>query len=1652
MRKTGPAFRLFVSSTFADMRRERDLLQREVFPRLADLSRSLGADFRVIDLRWGIPDEASQRHSVADMCLAEVEEALKAEVEPRLLYLLGQRYGWRPLPPWIVPAHLEQLARASARSGDSRIDADTLDLFRRWYVADENAVPAHLTLQPADDLAKSEWRIVERRLRAALDAISPGDDWLDAHSRSLSEREMRRGLERGEKAFAVLRTLSDLGDAPPEQRDNLVGDDPVTEARQEALRERVRSGLPRSHVLEIATGWQTSDPRTAAPVYDATLAESVFGWLSREVRGALHNYNASRTAHTETGRHFGVARRRAWKFVERQADFDVLIEAIKSAPDTPIIVDGAAGSGKSTLVARVWTTLASGATTILARFAGESGEGDPRSLMYGLLRELQLQTRQTVETPATESVAISVFRRSLAEAGAHGSVLVLFDEVEEFPGLAKTLVRWLPHRLPQGAGVVISLREGSDLQIMQRAWPAATRVSLDTLSMDVGGALLDRWLSEVGRTLRPNQRSSIVSAFGQNGTPLWLSIAFERARSWQSFDSPIALPASVDGLIGDQVIARLLAPPNHLGDFSLRALALIAGSRHGITENELIDCLSANDDFWAAFDAGQRWTPPLRRVPDAMWGRLKADLAPYLADGGSSSDALIRFKHAVFETYVREQLPAVGSVKDPHGVLADFFLEQPLYFGSGDNPEPNQRKLSELPYQLVRSGRVDALIELLLSDGSWRQARLASAGDDRGFIADLDIALDALPQVPTASAVATAARLAIARWRSDALRLNLTDDDLKLMVWIGNEERALGLAEEQEDEGSAARALTSIAEAIADMAGAVDPDALSRAERAAEALQDPWARILLLVRLIVTYVRVGHRDRAAGLIVRLGTLTGANAGNEQQRGVLIRELVERLALLGDIDLAERAATLAPADAVFWNGPEAVGLLARAQAASGMIDDALAAAERWRHSRFDHGVIFKYVLSGAAECGSQALATAAAALEVDAILPDQRYGFALILEDHEDALRRVLEPVFRLARMLVPELDALQRQLAAAKNTSTPHPFRFDRLDWSLPPEPPSEEALRYSDLNNRARELRLSEFCYFALKLHEPWADQMLALAPSLIDGDLDAQVRFLSEYGAAIGISSDLGAAVPIFRDAARMAIAAGEQYAHLKSLQARTRMLSGVARCYLRVSHQVCRPLIASLNDRHERAGMCLGFLALGERLSDGQRDEIRSCLRADLPDVVSLDHLRAIGQAIDARHNHELAVAVLDRIEDVLSAKANPGPDRTRDSVAVLTLEGVARLDPSQALQDVMAGKYGTSFDAVAWLAAFLARRTEDRGAPEPFIAAARLARERGTDVSLPGHDVLSGLLQIGATDEAILLSKRLLAPHGAANSSHAFDVIRAFATSRSEALLPQAFEGASAVPVVFWLYQVVLQSRSGSRDALLTPEQLAELAEGYSVEDICELGLAALELGMTAAPDILALAISKADSTSEKGMYQDGMRSLALKSLVARFSDRGALDFAAQAFERMRSSGGDGSNHPDWTQAVADIGVAQCRAGNIQEALQLIASLNRFDADERETVSHVRRAASAALFKSGRAAEAQEQIALIPDVRVRRAAQAEIVRDYARRSDYKSAFRHIRFERITQCVHLGVDVLNVLVEQNAVTTIEDYHAIVEAFCTG
>jgi hypothetical protein len=50
--RSSRTFRVFVSSTFSDLKAERNALQEKVFPRLRDLALSHGCRFQAIDLRW----------------------------------------------------------------------------------------------------------------------------------------------------------------------------------------------------------------------------------------------------------------------------------------------------------------------------------------------------------------------------------------------------------------------------------------------------------------------------------------------------------------------------------------------------------------------------------------------------------------------------------------------------------------------------------------------------------------------------------------------------------------------------------------------------------------------------------------------------------------------------------------------------------------------------------------------------------------------------------------------------------------------------------------------------------------------------------------------------------------------------------------------------------------------------------------------------------------------------------------------------------------------------------------------------------------------------------------------------------------------------------------------------------------------------------------------------------------------------------------------------------------------------------------------------------------------------------------------------------------------------------------------------------------
>lgn len=83
--------RVFISSTFEDMKDERDYLIKKVFPELKQIAAEREVSLIDVDLRWGITGEQARKGQVVDICFKEIDNSI-----PFFIGIVGNRYGWCP--------------------------------------------------------------------------------------------------------------------------------------------------------------------------------------------------------------------------------------------------------------------------------------------------------------------------------------------------------------------------------------------------------------------------------------------------------------------------------------------------------------------------------------------------------------------------------------------------------------------------------------------------------------------------------------------------------------------------------------------------------------------------------------------------------------------------------------------------------------------------------------------------------------------------------------------------------------------------------------------------------------------------------------------------------------------------------------------------------------------------------------------------------------------------------------------------------------------------------------------------------------------------------------------------------------------------------------------------------------------------------------------------------------------------------------------------------------------------------------------------------------------------------------------------------------------------------------------------------------------
>ena len=278
-------------------------------------------------------------------------------------------------------------------------------------------------------------------------------------------------------------------------------------------------------------------------------------------------------------------------------------------------------------------------------------------------------------------------------------------------------------------------------------------------------AVLQHLLRLLGRTLTEAQRTHVLEAFAKRtdadaaGTPLWLTIVAQAVAPWPSFGGiRFPIKPAVRELIVD-LFGRL--EMSHGRALLRAAFAYITLAKHGVSETELNHLLSLEDAVLA--DVYEWWVPPVRVIPPLLPTRLLTDLAPYLTRRGDGSGVeLVTWYHRQFReaahAWLFEQQPDGDAIKrQRHLELAEYFsgfwasadkpytealkqcVQRPRFFPGetaadrsvphqplvleGDifNPSSkvklklNNRRLHELVHHLIRSGRIDLVLEELMS-------------------------------------------------------------------------------------------------------------------------------------------------------------------------------------------------------------------------------------------------------------------------------------------------------------------------------------------------------------------------------------------------------------------------------------------------------------------------------------------------------------------------------------------------------------------------------------------------------------------------------------------------------------------------------------------------------------------------------------------------------------------------------------------------------------------------------------------------------------------------------------------------------------------------------------------------------------------------
>ncbi|XP_041349492.1 NACHT and WD repeat domain-containing protein 2-like [Gigantopelta aegis] len=511
---TAKIVRIFTSSTFTDTRHERNTLMKSVYPRLKSRCQKKGYEFQVVDMRWGVRDEATDDHMAAELCLKELDLCKKLSTGPCFVTFLSHKYGYRNFPREIEASEFIKLM-------DGIFDEEVKRLLLRWFKKDDNAIPSTYILQPissqipeflANDeerkkAGKTKWNQENQTMHWAL--INAAYRQLsttraDRYAMSLTEAEISRGVlssqENISRSIWFYRKIKNIDEQEPDYTlsrytDCVGSGDSVKDSRNRLVNLRDNKLfriLPRDNIVRYTVSWSPSgidpDENDEHKTYLNKLCQDFEYKLSAMIDDAIQTREKAKLDDPhieEVVQHTLFCQEKCRAFQGRNDTLKRISYYLKdSKSDFPLILHGESGSGKTCIMAaavrNTWRVLGTRGNIII-RFLGTTPDS---SNIASLLTSVILQIRRIYgvdiksEMPMDVKDLFQLFQDTLSFGTKDRPLALFFDSLDQLDtaGGARQLT-WLPRQLPEYVKMVISTLTEAKYEIFPRL-----KTAVDTIT------------------------------------------------------------------------------------------------------------------------------------------------------------------------------------------------------------------------------------------------------------------------------------------------------------------------------------------------------------------------------------------------------------------------------------------------------------------------------------------------------------------------------------------------------------------------------------------------------------------------------------------------------------------------------------------------------------------------------------------------------------------------------------------------------------------------------------------------------------------------------------------------------------------------------------------------------------------------------------------------------------------------------------------------------------------------------------------------------------------------------------------------------------------------------------------------------------------